>query len=82
MNDSGYKGLKAGAIASGLFVAAISFLALFGVAAFFIAASEGGPRNLDRENVRLVLSLILSALTASWLGWRTKRFFDRPAGRS
>jgi len=82
MTESGYKRVRAGAIASGVFVAASTFMLLYLPAMFFIVASEGGPRNLERENLLLLVSLGVSVLVASRLGWRTKRYFDRRAGRS
>lgn len=81
MASGSYKGAKAGAIASGFFVAATSFLALYLVAVFFVVAPEGGPDDTDRAGIAFDLCLIASALIALWLGWRTKRFFDRRAGR-
>jgi len=81
MASGSYKGVKAGAIASGFFVSATTFLVLYFVAVFFVVAPEGGPGDADRADIAFDLCLIASALTALWLGWRTKRYFDRRAGR-
>ena len=81
MASGNYKGVTAGAIASGLFVAATSFLVLYLVAVFFVVAPEGGPDDADRAGVAFDLCLVASALIALWLGRRTKRYFDRRAGR-
>lgn len=75
-----YKGVKAGAIASGFFVAATSFLALYFVAVFLVVAPEGRLGGADRTGA-FDLCLVASALFALWLGWRTKQYFDRRAGR-
>jgi hypothetical protein len=81
MQDGGYKGVPAGAIASGFFVAACSLLILYFATVFFVAAPEGRPDDSDRAGIAFGLCLGASALIALWLGWRTKRFFDRRAGR-
>jgi hypothetical protein len=81
MGSGNYKGVKAGAIASGFFVAATSFLVLFFIAVFFVVAPEGRPDDADSAGIAFDLCLLASALIALWLGWRTKRYFDRRAGR-
>ena len=81
MESGNYKGVKAGAIASGFFVTATSFLVLYFVAVLFVVAPEGRPDDADRAGTAFELCLLASALIALWLGWRTKRYFDRRAGR-
>jgi hypothetical protein len=81
MASGNYKGLKAGAVASGFFVAATSFLVLYFVAVLFVVAPEGRQDGADRASLAFDLSLLASALVALWLGWRTKRYFNRRAGR-
>jgi hypothetical protein len=81
MQGGGYKGVRAGAIASGFFVAGSSFLVLYLATVGFIVAPDGVASDADREGAAFVLALMASALVAAWLGWRTKRFFDRRAGR-
>ena len=82
MVDGSYKGCRAGAIASGFFVAGSSFLILYFAAVFLIVAPEGRPDDADRAGTIFNLALIASAAAALWLGWRTKRFFDHRVGRS
>lgn len=81
MTSNGYKGVKAGAIASGFFVAATSYLVLYFVAVFVVVAPEGRPDDAERAGIAFDVCLIASAFVALWLGWRTKRYFDRRAGR-
>ena len=81
MASGSYKGVKAGAVASGFFVAATSFLVLYSLVVFFVVAPEGRPDDANRPVVAFELCMLTSALVALWLGWRTKRFFDRRAGR-
>lgn len=81
MKNSSYKGIPAGAIASGFFVAASSFIVLYFTTVFFVVAPEGRPDDADRAGVVFDLCLVASAIVALWLGWRTKRFFDHRAGR-
>lgn len=81
MTQSNYKGVKAGAIASGFFVAATAFLVLYFVTVFFVVAPEGRPDDSERLGIVFYVCLIASAFVALWLGWRTKRLLDRRAGR-
>ena len=81
MVSRSYKGVKAGAIASGFFVAATTFLVLYFVAVFFVVAPKGRPDDADGAGVAFDLCLIAGALIALWLGWRTKLYFDRRTGR-
>jgi hypothetical protein len=81
MKDSNYKGVPAGAIASGFFVAACSFLALYFVAVIVVIVPEGRPDDVDRAGLTFDVCLVAGAMASLWLGWRTKRFFDRRAGR-
>jgi hypothetical protein len=81
MASGSYKGAKAGAIASGFFVAATAFLVLYFVAVFFVVAPEGRLDDANRAGITFDICLVASALIALWLGWRTKRFFDRRVGR-
>jgi len=76
-----YKGHSVGAIASGFFVAGASFLILAELTIFFVVASEGAPRNIPQDNLLLAVCLVVCAILAALFGWRTKRFFDRRAGR-
>jgi len=81
MKDSSYKGVPAGAIASGFFVAASSFLVLYFIAVIVVIAPEGRPDDVDRAGLTFDLCLVVAAIASLWLGWRTKLFFDRRAGR-
>ncbi|PZU06246.1 MAG: hypothetical protein DI605_19695 [Sphingomonas sp.] len=81
MVSGNYKGVKAGAIASGFFVAATSFLMFYFIAVFLVVAPEGRPDDANRAGLAFDLCLVASASVALWLGWRTKRYFDRRAGR-
>lgn len=81
MASSGYKGVKAGAIASAFFSATTSFLLLYSAAVVFVIAPEGRPDDADRGGIVFDLCLVASAMVALWLGWQTKRYFDRRAGR-
>jgi len=81
MKQRGYKEHPAGAIASGFFVAASSFIVLYFISVFFVIGPEGRPDDADRGGVAFDLCLVASAIVASWLGWLMKRYFDRQAGR-
>jgi hypothetical protein len=81
MRGSSYKGVPAGAIASGFFAAASSFLVMYFVVVIVVVAPEGRPDDVDRAGLTFDLCLVASALVSLWLGWRTKLFFDRRAGR-
>jgi CDP-diglyceride synthetase len=76
-----YKGHRAGAIASGFFVAGVSFLILAALTIFFVVAPEGAPRNIPQDNRLLAVCLAACAILSALFGWKTKSFFDRRAGR-
>ena len=81
MGNDSYKGNRAGAVASGAFVAGAAFLLLYLVTVFLVVLPEGNTRNPDHENIMLFAFLGLDAFLAGWLGWKAKRFLDRRAGR-
>lgn len=62
-------------------MAATTFLVLYFVAVFFVVAPEAQPDDVDRAGLAFDLCLVANAAISLWLGWRTKRFFDRRAGR-
>jgi hypothetical protein len=76
-----YTGNKAGAIASAFFAGGASFLIFGMLMIFFVVAPEGAPRNVYQDNRLVAAGLALCAILSCWLGLRTKRFFDRRAGR-
>ena len=76
-----YKGSKAGAIASGFFVAGCSFIIFYFAAVFFVVQPEGRPDDATKAGFVFDLALVAGAILALGLGWLTKRFFDRRAGR-
>ena len=76
-----YTGSKSGAIASGVFIGGASFLTFAMFMVFFVVAPEGAPRNVYRDNEWMAAGLVICAMLSCWLGWTTKRFFDRRAGR-
>jgi hypothetical protein len=80
-NNYHYSGNKAGAIASGFFAGGASFLISGMSMIFFVVAPEGAPRNVPQDDALVAVGLGLCALLSCWLGWRTKRFLDRRAGR-
>tara|TARA_B100000678_G_C18165773_1_gene484996 strand:- start:831 stop:1079 length:249 start_codon:yes stop_codon:yes gene_type:complete len=81
MKHSGYKGNPAGAIASGFFVAGCSLILLYFITVLIVIAPEGRPDDGHRTGMFFDLCLLADALVSLWLGWRTKLFFDRRAGR-
>ena len=56
---------------------------LYFIAVIVIIAPEGRPDDVDRAGLEFDfdLCLVAAAMASLWLGWRTKRFFDRRAGR-
>jgi hypothetical protein len=76
-----YTGNKAGAIASGFFVAGCTFIILYFATVYFVVAPEGRPDDVDRAGRAFWLVVFGAAILAALLGWQTKRFFDRRAGR-
>jgi hypothetical protein len=81
-NGPRYTGSKAGAIASGFFVAGASFLILGMLSIFFVVAPEGAPRSIRQDDRLLFAALGVCAVLSCFFGWRVKRFFDRRAGRT
>lgn len=77
-----YRGHRAGAIASAVFVAGAFFVLAACFLLLFVAVPEGGSRNMTRENIILGIGLSLIGATSIWLGAKTKHFFDQRAGRT
>jgi len=76
-----YTGSKAGALASGFFATGCSFIVCYFLAVFFIVAPEGRPDDAAKAGFAFDLALVASAIFSLVIGWQTKRFFDRRAGR-